>query len=254
MSNTPFERQQADARRGESQSGPTRRDVIAGAALATGIAAAGLPARAQGLDPGSSRDMVAFIVLSWVLTGISPRSLAPGFKIPAPNADLLLVNPGNDPVNIKREYFNWINDRQAPTFERLLRIVRDSRTSANLAETILQKVKADEEAKYLARSIVLLWYLGSWYEPADLRKASEDLRKDPANFTKDRAKGAFIRSTVVSAKAYTQGWIWQIAQAHPMGYSDLQFGYWNRDPFDPNVFDPKDPKTGPLGFLTKTLA
>ena len=43
---------------------------------------------------------------------------------------------------------------------------------------------------------------------------------------------------VVSAKAYTQGLVWQIAGAHPMGYSNLQFGYWSRDPHDPN--DPSD--------------
>jgi hypothetical protein len=28
--------------------------------------------------------------------------------------------------------------------------------------------------------------------------------------------------------------VWQIVGAHPMGYSNLQFGYWSRDPNDPN--------------------
>jgi hypothetical protein len=35
---------------------------------------------------------------------------------------------------------------------------------------------------------------------------------------------------VVSATAYTQGWTWRVAQAHPMGYSELRYGYWGNDP------------------------
>ena len=51
---------------------------------------------------------------------------------------------------------------------------------------------------------------------------------------------------MVSAKAYTQGRVWQIAQAHPMGYSNLQFGYWTREPADPNV-------KAPLDFITDKI-
>ena len=50
----------------------------------------------------------------------------------------------------------------------------------------------------------------------------------------------------VSAKAYTQGRVWQIAQAHPMGYSNMQFGYWSRDPKDPKIQDP-------LSFITDKI-
>ena len=35
---------------------------------------------------------------------------------------------------------------------------------------------------------------------------------------------------VISPAAYTQGWTWRVAQAHPMGYSELRFGYWAKDP------------------------
>jgi len=81
---------------------------------------------------------------------------------------------------------------------------------------------SEADAKFLARSIVLLWYLGSWYEPRDLEaNASPGTRHA-------------ISSEVVSAKAYTQGLVWEIAGAHPMGYSNLQFGYWSRDPHDSN--------------------
>jgi hypothetical protein len=66
---------------------------------------------------------------------------------------------------------------------------------------------------------------GSWNEPKDLKKQA------PA------AKPDRISSEVVYQNAYTQGLVWQIAGAHPMGYSNLQFGYWSRNPRDPN--DPR---------------
>jgi hypothetical protein len=72
----------------------------------------------------------------------------------------------------------------------------------------------------LARSIVLMWYLGAWYDPDHLRALAE--RPNPPE------EASSFR--VISSTAYTQGWVWRIARAHPMGYSDLQFGYWQRKP------------------------
>jgi hypothetical protein len=40
-----------------------------------------------------------------------------------------------------------------------------------------------------------------------------------------------IPFTVLTPAAYTQGWAWRVAQAHPMGYSELRFGYWADQPF-----------------------
>jgi hypothetical protein len=116
-----------------------------------------------------------------------------------------------------------------------LQIARDHRQSAG--DIIAAVNAADDDTKFLARSIVLLWYLGSWYDPDQLKK--------------NAAPGAraFVVSQVVSAKAYTLGLVWQIAQAHPMGYSNLQFGYWSRDPNDPN--DSGDRSN--LGLITPTI-
>jgi hypothetical protein len=86
------------------------------------------------------------------------------------------------------------------------------------AQDIIKFVSTgNNDIEFLARSIVLLWYLGSWYDPKDLQ-----------------AHPPPVPSEVVSAKAYTQGLVWQIAGAHPMGYSNMQFGYWSRNPRDPN--------------------
>ncbi len=71
-----------------------------------------------------------------------------------------------------------------------------------LARTLLSA----KEIGDLARSIVMAWYFGVWYEW--------------------QVPNAGPRFTVVSAEAYTQGWIWRIAQAHAPGWSNLRFGYW----------------------------
>jgi hypothetical protein len=217
---------------GEKAGEFSRRTMLAGAMVTTAIAAVPLdsPAYAQSAD--SDQDMMAFLLLSAALTGLKVVNLAPEFTgkdkknqaVPILDAD-----PGVDPFNIKKDYFQFINLKDPAGFGKLLKIARDNPTSA---PDIIKAVSSDEDVKFLARSIVLLWYLGSWYEPADLKKASPG--------------GELIFSHVVSAKAYTQGRIWQIAQAHPMGYSNLQFGYWTREPADPN-------SKAPLDFITATI-
>jgi len=212
----------------------SRRSMLAGTVATTAVAAVGPiagSAYAQGADPNSTQDMMAFLLLSAAPAGGHVVNLAPEF-IPDKN-DVLNSDPGVDPINVKNEYFAWINASDAATFGKLLQIARDHRQSAT---DIINGVNAGDDTKFLARSIVLLWYLGSWYKPADLKSNSAP------------GSAAFIPSQVVSAKAYTQGLVWQIAQAHPMGYSNLQFGYWSRDPDDPN--DPGARSN--LGFITQT--
>lgn len=71
---------------------------------------------------------------------------------------------------------------------------------------------------FLARSIILEWYLGLWYDPGSLQAYAS------APFT------AQLTMSVISEEAYENGLAWRIAQAHPMGYSNLQYGYWNVPP------------------------
>jgi hypothetical protein len=151
---------------------------------------------------------MAFLLLSEALTGVDKLILAP---------ELSGSDPGTDPINIKNDYFRWIvaNDKTS-SFAAMLAFAK--KNPAPSAQDIIKFVStSSNDIKFLARSIVLLWYLGSWYEPKDLQ-----------------AKPPPVPSEVVSAKAYTQGLVWQIAGAHPMGYSNMQFGYWSRNPRDPN--------------------
>jgi hypothetical protein len=190
----------------------TRRTVLAGVAAATAaatVAAVDTPARARSVDANSQNDMTAFVQLSAALTGIAKDKLS----------------PFADTVDIKRDYFNWVNERQPAAFENLLRIAEENASGRPdpALQTILAKVPAGDdatltqseiEAKYLARSIVLMWYLGAWYDPDKLRMPDAS----PLDFK------------VISPKAYTQAWALRVAQAHPMGFSEMQFGYWTREP------------------------
>jgi hypothetical protein len=194
----------------------TRRGVLAGAAAATAavsIGATDTPATAQTAD-----DMVTFVQLSAALTGIADVKLATRFfNAPVPNSD---------PVDIKGVYFDWVNKRRPAVFRRLLQIAREAQKlpEAGRADAIIEQVTATSETKYLARSIVLMWYLGAWYDPGDLQKAAE-LPNHPSPPFK-----------VISSKAYTQAWALRVAQAHPMGFSEMQFGYWARPPSDLRAF------------------
>jgi hypothetical protein len=76
----------------------------------------------------------------------------------------------------------------------------------------------DPAIMYLGRSIVLAWYLGVWYDPDVLKRYNTPNQPFPVPVER-----------VISPAAYTQGWTWRVAQAHPMGYSEMRFGYWAQD-------------------------
>ena len=196
----------------------SRRAMLAGTVATTAVAAVAPisgSAYAAGPDVSSPQDMMAFLLLSEALTGVDKQLLAPEFD-PKTN------DPGTDPINIKNDYFRWINGKDSTSsFATLLKFVKDNPKSSQ-SEIIAFVNAGNDDIKFLARSIVLLWYLGSWYEPKDLRTQATAAKPDR------------ISSEVVSPKAYTQGLVWQIAGTHPMGYSNLQFGYWSRNPRDPN--------------------
>jgi len=129
----------------------TRRTLLAGAAAATAAATVGtvittMPARAA--DPISTEDLSAFVTLSAALTGIQDKQLAPGFD---------RAPPGSDSIDIKRDYFRWVKEKRSVAFEKLLGIAKGNPKPA--AQAIIEQVQADPESKYLARSIVLMWYL-----------------------------------------------------------------------------------------------
>ena len=203
----------------------SRRMMVAGMVATTAVAVFPLynSAFAQAALPDKAKqDMMAFLLLSVALTGVDIHTLAPEFT--RGDKGLLDADPGVDPFNIKQDYLDQLKGPgTAASFAKLLKFVKDNPLLSQ--DDIIAKVNAsDDDTKFLARSIVLLWYLGSWYDPVDLKKAAA---------SPESVHGP-ITQKVLSSKAYTQGLVWLIAGAHPMGYSNLQFGYWSRDPHDQN--------------------
>jgi hypothetical protein len=147
--------------------------------------------------------MDQFVTLSSALTGIAAGKLAPPV----------------DQIDIKQTYFDTAQQAEPATFAQLLQIATDNPTlpPQQLADLVL--TQSGDDIRFLARSIMLAWYLGSWYSPAQLKiYAAPNPPSEP------------IASQVISMNAYTQGWAWSTAQAHPMGFSTNVFGYWSAPP------------------------
>jgi hypothetical protein len=174
----------------------TRRNMLTGAALTAATAVgsvelAAAPAAPAANDPA---DVQLFVNLSSALTGIAAAKLAPGV----------------DPVQVKTDYYNQAKGHK--DFDAVMKIIR---ADPDHPDAAADKIMNDLKLQYLGRSIILMWYLGAWYLPEKLA--------GPLTFPYSPEK-------VVSDKAYTQAWTWRVAQAHPMGYSELRFGYWAEDP------------------------
>lgn|SRR3546814_746473 len=150
-----------------------------------------------------SSDLENFVGLSSVLTGISTERLAPEIdQVGLPPLFLEFITPRITPDvlnTLLTQYANLAGDNQSPD---------------QIAQAVLMDgaLPADTQTAKAARSIMKLWLLGVWYQPYDA-----------ASFKKDE-------QTVVSDQAYINGWAWKAAQAHPMGYSEMFFGYWNTTP------------------------
>lgn len=178
----------------------TRRQFLLlslGAAAAATVPAS-LAGTATAAAPAATPALDSFVQLSALLTGIDAKRLAPDV----------------DPVNIKQAYFDLAQTKDAATFDQLLAIFdkNQGKPPDEIADLLLTESGA--AVGNLARSLMLLWYLGSWYDPSD-----------PKQYDANQ-----VNSSVVSAEAYVQGWVWRVAQAHPMGFSPFVFGYWGKAP------------------------
>jgi hypothetical protein len=148
-------------------------------------------------------DLTLFVRVSAALTGIDER---------------LLASAGE--VALGRLYFEVASERAGETFARLLAVVarRDPGEADALADAILDRSGPD--VRFLARSIMLAWYLGVWYEPKLLEQHATG--EDP--------RPPLVPSFVISSNAYRGAWAWRVAQTKPMGTSDGPFGAWAVEP------------------------
>jgi D-sorbitol dehydrogenase-like protein len=179
----------------------SRRTMLTGAAATTAVTAVGSIDATQPAEAATSMDL--FLGLSSALTGIAVDRLNPR-RPPQQKTP-------RDILDVKQAYYE--RAQKYPEFEQMLKLYDANKENPNTDE-IAKIILDDPDARFLARSIILAWYLGAWYEPADLKKPPSP----PIPFR------------VVSSTAYTQGFIWRVAQAHPMGYSEWAFGYWSDPP------------------------
>jgi hypothetical protein len=181
----------------------SRRTMLTGAAATTAVTAVGSIDATRAADAATSMDL--FLGLSSALTGISVDRLnprrQPGQRFP------------RDTLNVKQAYYE--RAQNYPEFEQLLKLYNVNSDKPD-KDAIAKVILDDPNVRFLARSIILAWYLGAWYEPADL--------KNP------RSVPPPISFQVISSTTYTQGFVWRVAQAHPMGYSESAFGYWSEPP------------------------
>jgi Membrane bound FAD containing D-sorbitol dehydrogenase len=187
----------------EVMTGFTRRKMLTGAA-ATAVGAVGsanlTTQTAAQTTAADDADRALFIALSAALTGIAKERLSPAV----------------DPVQINREYFKQA--KTDPAFDGLMQIIRADPSDPDAAAGKVL-FNSDSNIVYLGRSIILMWYLGAWYEPKKLK-----------DFNSSPPRPPYSPDKIISPAAYTQGWTWRVAQAHPMGYSELLFGYWSKKP------------------------
>ncbi|QEM82673.1 hypothetical protein [Halomonas binhaiensis] len=158
----------------------------------------------------SNDDMANFIGLSAVLTGF--------------NANIL--NPFLDPVNIKSEYLpvfcaKIAEESKNPKlvtniFAKFTQLHNQKDPKLNdqqIGEAMLDPANGADFV-LACRKLIFMWYSGAW----------------PTIIPATATAPASTVSEIISAKSYTCGLVWQVMQSHPMGDSNLHYGYWAKDP------------------------
>jgi hypothetical protein len=113
------------------------------------------------------------------------------------------ISPDLDVTDLKSAYLQTADQNgESQEVDRLIAqfLSMKDKTSQEIADALLDTGKQPADLIAAARHILEMWYLGTW------------------------------NGAVVSSNAYIGGLAWQAAQAHAMGYSEWEFGYWAQDP------------------------
>jgi hypothetical protein len=127
------------------------------------------------------------------------------------------IRPFLDPVNLSGTFYVFAVSQVGQTMMDALLSAFNTLSSQTpplsaqaIADTLLEVSSATPSAQaQLCQSIVAMWYLGSWYPPPFQTNGLQQ---------------------VISSQAYTKSLVWNLAQAHPMGFSPFTFGYWSQAP------------------------
>ena len=171
-------------------------------------------------------NLTNFVGLSAILTGYDANELAP------------VVDPLED-NSIARQYLRLMLARaDNEVFMQCMALLGSIITAmpdpagdpwswtADIKQQVTAQVESlilsDADMAAMARRLTRLWYLATWYT--------------------DEPPG--MDGLVVSMDAYTRGLAWPTFQAHPMGHSELDFGYWKDAPATAAATPPAPPVLG----------
>jgi hypothetical protein len=106
------------------------------------------------------------------------------------------------------------------------RVLRSSDPPAELEKLVLN----DADLGPVARSLIILWYLGQW-SPL------------PNDWRNRHGASPFDVPHVVSADAYASGLVWTAIGAHPMGANPGGYGSWAMPPSSPSSGPRSSPRS-----------
>ncbi|HEY0781850.1 MAG TPA: hypothetical protein VGE98_05285 [Thermoanaerobaculia bacterium] len=99
----------------------------------------------------------------------------------------------------------------------LLRTFAEVERGGDVERELRTRILGDPRLGPVARNLIGLWYVGSWYE---LPQAWRDANGISAGDV----------SRVVSAQSYQQGLMWLAGGAHAQGANEPGYGTWARPP------------------------
>lgn len=99
---------------------------------------------------------------------------------------------------------------------------RARRAGPDLEENLRREIFGDEKLGPIARNIIKLWYIGTWYQlPYAWTQTFGALEKDV--------------TFVVSPAAYVEGLLWPAIGSHPPGAKAPGYGSWATPPVIPAI-------------------
>jgi hypothetical protein len=99
---------------------------------------------------------------------------------------------------------------------------RVRRSGPDLEENLRREIFGDEKLGPIARNIIKLWYIGTWYQlPYAWTQTFGALEKDV--------------TFVVSPDAYVEGLLWPAIGSHPPGAKAPGYGSWATPPVIPAI-------------------
>jgi hypothetical protein len=129
------------------------------------------------------------------------------------------IRPFLDPVNLSGTFYEFaVSQAGQSMMDALLDAFRNIQNEPpqTIANTLLEVTSTTPSNQaLLCQAIIAMWYLGSWYPPSFLPNSKQQ---------------------VISSQAYTKSLVWNVAQAHPMGFSAFTFGYWSQPPASLSTF------------------